>query len=160
MISLNLHQYMLTEALDAIFDAILINTKKWHLPAYHWHKFCNGTSHYYQHNRTESHSPMNNIIIQIIVLGAILLLYNYRKQIHRYLDRLMNDDDREGIFQESCSIESAFDRLNIEYKKDVDDEGNTLYMFKYQAGGILYEIQRSSDLYAIDISLHYRCRGR
>ena len=28
MISLNLHQYMLTEALDAIFDAILINTKK------------------------------------------------------------------------------------------------------------------------------------
>ena len=28
MISLNLHQYMLTEALDAIFDAILINTQK------------------------------------------------------------------------------------------------------------------------------------
>lgn len=77
---------------------------------------------------------MNNIIIQIIVLGAILLLYNYRKQIHRYLNRLMNNDDREGIFQEPCALENAFDELNIEYKKDVDDEGNTLYMFKYQAG--------------------------
>lgn len=60
---------------------------------------------------------MNNIIIQIIVLGAILLVYNYRKQIHRYLDRLMNNDDREGIFQEPCALENAFDELNIEYKK-------------------------------------------
>lgn len=40
---------------------------------------------------------MNNLIIQIIVLGAILLVYNYRKQIHRYLDRLMNNDDRDEI---------------------------------------------------------------
>lgn len=77
---------------------------------------------------------MNNIIIQIIVLGAILLLYNYRKQIHRYLDRLMNNDDRDEIFQEPCALENAFDELNIEYKKDLDDEGNVLYMFKYQAG--------------------------
>lgn len=77
---------------------------------------------------------MNNLIIQIIVLGAILLLYNYRKQIHRYLDRLMNNDDRDEIFQEPCALENAFDELNIEYKKDLDDEGNVLYMFKYQAG--------------------------
>ena len=77
---------------------------------------------------------MNNIIIQIIVLGAILLLYNYRKQIHRYLNRLMNNDDRDEIFQKPCALENAFDALNIEYKKDLDDEGNVLYMFKYQAG--------------------------
>ena len=77
---------------------------------------------------------MNNIIIQIIVLGAILLLYNYRKQIHRYLNRLMNNDDRDEIFQEPCALENAFDELNIEYKKNLDDEGNILYMFKYQAG--------------------------
>lgn len=77
---------------------------------------------------------MNNLIIQIIVLGAILLIYNYRKQIHRYLDRLMNNDDRDEIFQEPCALENAFDELNIEYKKDVDGEGNILYMFKYQAG--------------------------
>ena len=77
---------------------------------------------------------MNNLIIQIIVLGAILLLYNYRKQIHRYLDRLMNNDDRDDIFQKPCALENAFDELNIEYKKDLDDEGNVLYMFKYQAG--------------------------
>lgn len=77
---------------------------------------------------------MNNLIIQIIVLGAILLVYNYRKQIHRYLDRLMNNDDRDEIFQKPCALENAFDELNIEYKKDLDDEGNVLYMFKYQAG--------------------------
>lgn len=77
---------------------------------------------------------MNNIIIQIIVLGAILLLYNYRKQIHRIVKWSMTDDDGKGIFQEPCSIESAFDRLNIEYKKDFDENGNTLYLFKYQAG--------------------------
>lgn len=77
---------------------------------------------------------MNNLIIQIIVLGAILLVYNYRKQIHRYLDRLMNNDDRDEIFQKPCALENAFDELNIEYKKNLDDEGNVLYMFKYQAG--------------------------
>ena len=77
---------------------------------------------------------MNNLIIQIIVLGAILLVYNYRKQIHGYLDRLMNNDDRDEIFQKPCALENAFDELNIEYKKDLDDEGNVLYMFKYQAG--------------------------
>ena len=77
---------------------------------------------------------MNNLIIQIIVLGAILLLYNYRKQIHRFFDRLMNDDDRDEIFQKPCALENAFDELNIEYKKDLDDEGNILYTFKYQAG--------------------------